>query len=239
MTKHIIGRVLRMLPLVAFMLFAGSLSAQEWGAWGGGGGTGTDTASVDSNGTWGSNSGSGAVAPKAVYKRFQPPYDSLREIIFYEGIIEDETCETCGADSLYWRTKKFFTNRYGKENLKNKKWVVEDVVGNKMILKVTVPMMVQLNQFNKRQNGFLEYRVAVRFQEGRYKYQFGNFVHVQTQPGLEAKTIRTYHEYYMRVKKGYQGTDQFLLAADREVKEIVEGLKKSLRAPYQPDEDDW
>jgi hypothetical protein len=51
--------------------------------------------------------------------------------------------------------------------------------------------------------------------------------------------IRTYHEYYMRVKKGYQTTDVFLLAADRDVKEFVEGLRKSLRGPYQPDEEDW
>jgi hypothetical protein len=43
----------------------------------------------------------------------------------------------------------------------------------------------------------------------------------------------------MRVKKGYQTTDVFLLAADRDVKEFVEGLRKSLRGPYQPDEEDW
>jgi hypothetical protein len=64
-------------------------------------------------------------------------------------------------------------------------------------------------------------------------------VHLQSQPGTEVKQIRTSHEYYMRVKKGYQRTDLFLLAADREVKSLVEGLRKSLKAPYQPDEDDW
>jgi hypothetical protein len=30
----------------------------------------------------------------------------MREIIFYENIIEDEACENCGADSLYWRAKR-------------------------------------------------------------------------------------------------------------------------------------
>jgi hypothetical protein len=29
------------------------------------------------------------------------------------------------------------------------------------------------------------------------------------------------------------------LAADREVKDMVEGIKYALRGPYQPDEDDW
>lgn len=237
MSNNIMKKILFVLPAVVLVAFSGRAHAQD--LWDMGGGTGGDTAAVDSNDSWGSNSGSGAVAPKAVYKRFVPPYDSMREIIFYEGIIEDENCETCGADSLYWRTKKYFTSRYGKDNLKDKKWVVEDIKGQKIILKVSVPMMVQTNAYNKRQFGTLEYKVAVRFQEGRYKYQFGNFVHVQLQPGLEAKTTRTYHEYYMRVKKGYQTSDLYLLAADREVKEIVEGLKKSLRAPYQPDEDDW
>jgi hypothetical protein len=43
----------------------------------------------------------------------------------------------------------------------------------------------------------------------------------------------------MRLKKGFQQTDKYLLAAEAEVKLVVDGLKKSLREPYQPDEDDW
>jgi hypothetical protein len=171
-------------------------------------------------------------------QHFQRHY-GLREIIYYSGVIEDENCETCGADSLYWRAMLYLKKRFGKEKMKDKSWVLENVVGNKIVMKITVPMMVQTNQFNKKQSGMMEFRMALRFQESRYKYQFGNFVHIEVERGAEARMIRTYHEYYMRVKKGYQTTDVFLLAADRDVKEFVEGLRKSLRGPYQPDEEDW
>lgn len=214
----------------AALFTANYAGAQDWGS----SGWGTDSTSKDSSGN-----ASASTDQKVVYKRFVPPYDTMREIIFYEGIIEDENCENCMADSLYWRTKKYLGQRYGKEKFKDKTWLIEDEVAKKIILKVTIPMVVQLNQYNKGQNGTMEFRMAVRFQDGRYKYQCGNFVHVQTQPGMEAKQIRTGHEYYMRVKKGFQHTDLFLLAADREVKSLVEGLRKSLKAPYQPDEDDW
>jgi hypothetical protein len=206
------------------------LHAQDWGSgWGS-----ADTASKDSSGN-----ASSASETKVAYQRFVPPYDTMREIIFYEGIIEDENCENCQADSLYWRTKKYLSQRYGKEKFKDKSWVIEDQVAKKIVLRVTIPMVVQINQFNKAPTGSMEFKLAVRFQDGRYKYQCGNFVHLQSQPGTEVKQIRTSHEYYMRVKKGYQRTDLFLLAADREVKSLVEGLRKSLKAPYQPDEDDW
>ena len=213
-----------------------------------GSGSSADTSTVDTTTTGGDAGGWGAsteetpavqVKPKVPYKRFIPPFDTSREIIYYSGVIEDEKCETCGADSLYWRTLKYLTKKFGKENMKDKKWVLENVVGNKIVLKVTTPMLIQGNAYNKMQSGYLEYRIAIRFQEGRFKYQFGNFVHIQVERGSEAKTIRTYHEYYMRVKKGYQNTDPFLLAADRDVKDIVEGLTKALKGPYQPDEDDW
>jgi hypothetical protein len=43
----------------------------------------------------------------------------------------------------------------------------------------------------------------------------------------------------MKLKKGFQATDPYLLAADREVKQLVAELTKTLKEPYQPDEDDW
>jgi hypothetical protein len=220
------------------------LMAQEWGtdlrSPGVADSTATDS-TAPAVGGWGEPEGTPdvQVKPRVPYKRFVPPYDSLREIIYYSGVIEDENCETCGADSLYWRTINFLTRKFGKEKMKDKTWVLENVVGNKIVMKITVPMMVQTNAYNKRQSGMIEYRMAIRFQESRFKYQFGNFVHVEVERGAEARMIRTYHEYYMRVKKGYQNTDIYLLAADRDVKEFVEGLKRALRGPYQPDEEDW
>ena len=46
----------------------------------------------------------------------------------------------------------------------------------------------------------------------------------------------------MNNKKGVINTDRFLLTADKEVKDIVKGLKKALKEPYDPieaGEDDW
>ncbi|MBL7811350.1 MAG: DUF4468 domain-containing protein [Bacteroidetes bacterium] len=231
---------LRLIVACFTLLGATRLHAQLDG-WG----TETDTASKDSaspavsEGGWGmeENKKEEYMPVRTPYKRFVPPYDSLREIIFYEGVIEDENCETCGADSLYWRARKYLTQRYGKENIK--KWIVEDKKADKMLLKVNVPMNTTYGKYVKGTYGQLEYRLTLRFKDGRYKYQFGNFVHVDVPPGLNPKPVRTYHEYYMRVKKGFQVTDKFLMAADAEVKDIVTGLKKSLREPYHPDEDDW
>jgi len=177
------------------------------------------------------------VVKKAPYKRFIPPYDTMREIIFYENIIEDEECENCNADSLYWRAKKYLTKRLGKDAIK--KMVIEDKPAERLVLKVVVPMMTTNGTFTKKQDGELEYRITLRFKDGRYKYQFGNFVHVEAMDGTSGKVNRTYHEHYMRLKKGFQQTDKYLLAAEAEVNAVVDGLKKSLREPYQPDEDDW
>lgn len=221
-----------------------SLSAQAWGTdWRSPGGTDSSDADTTAiaGGGWGESepSADAQIKPRVPYKRFVPPFDTLREIIYYSGVIDDENCETCGADSLYWRAMRYLTKRFGKEKMKDKTWVLENVVGNKIVMKITTPMMIQTNEYNKRQSGLLEYRFAIRFQENRFKYQFGNFVHVEVERGAEARMIRTYHEYYMKVKKGFQNTDIFLLAADRDVKAFVEGLKRALRGPYQPDEEDW
>ncbi|MFN5889935.1 MAG: DUF4468 domain-containing protein [Bacteroidota bacterium] len=178
-----------------------------------------------------------AVVKKAPYKRFIPPYDTMREIIFYENIIEDEECENCNADSLYWRAKKYLTTKLGKETIK--KMVIEDKVAERLVLRITVPMMTTNGTFTKKREGDLEYRLTLRFKDSRYKYQFGNFVHVEPMDGISGNTNRTYHEHYMRLKKGFQQTDKYLLAAEAEVNLVVDGLKKSLREPYQPDEDDW
>lgn len=223
----------------------GTASAQ-WDDFGSSG-TGTDTASTDSTAStgtsftdlgWGEEKKNEPQMPvRKPYVRFNPPYDSMREIIYYEGIIEDENCEFCTADSLYYRAKKYIMSRFGKEQVK--KFTVEDITADRITMRITVPMTVKYGEYKKFESGMLEYKVTLRFKDFRYRYQFGNFVHIESPNGLAKDATRTYHEYYMKVKKGYQNTDQFLLAADREVKEFVDGLKKSLKEPYQPDEDDW
>lgn len=235
---------------IAVLMCTASVAHAQWGDWGGGGGTDTTKATSDTaaaapvEGGWGDDGGWGGekeegpqMPERKQYVRFHPPYDSLREIIYYEGIIEDENCEFCTSDSLYYRARKYMLSKFGKDKLKS--FIVEDKKADRITLKVTIPMISKYGQYKTENVGMLEYKVTLRFKDGRYKYQFGNFVHIQSPNGLAKESTRTYHEYYMKVKKGYQVSDKYLLAADREVKEFVEGLKKSLREPYQPDEDDW
>ena len=113
-----------------------------FGQWGFGADAGSaDTTAKDSGATsgggdggWGMDGGGSAEEPaikRAPYVRFVTPYDSMREIIFYENIIEDEMCENCGADSLYWRAKKYLVQRLGKEGYK--KMVVEDKLAERIV----------------------------------------------------------------------------------------------------------
>jgi hypothetical protein len=225
----------------------------QWGDWGGGGAeTPADTAKTDTTASaggdaWGGGDAGGwggaeetkgpKMPERKPYVRFVPPYDSLREIIYYEGIIEDEDCEYCMADSLYWRARKHLLTKFGKENLK--KFTVEDKKADRITLLVSVPMVIKYGNYKQETVGTLEYKLTLRFKDNRYKYQFGNFVHIQAADGTGKEATRTYHEYYMKLKKGFQATDPYLLAADREVKQLVAELTKTLKEPYQPDEDDW
>ena len=204
----------------------------------------------DSDAGWGGDGGgsggTGIQDPKpykfevAEYKRFAPPYDTNREVIFYTGVVEDYDCLECGTDSLYFRAKKYLLSYFGKKNLKS--FITEDKEMEKIELLVRRPMLVSVNKNNKVQQGLLEYKVTLQFRDARYKYQFGYFVHEESMAGNQNRISRTYHEYYRKNKKGVMDSDRYLLAADREVKEIVKGLRKALKEPYNPmeaGEDDW
>ncbi len=232
--------------LVGFLLILSGMLQAQWGS----GDDDKDVESAlktDSSGTgeaggWSNGSGEGGSGEtqgikKKPYVRFVPPYDSLRELIFYEGIVEDEECETCTEDSLFVRAKRYLMRRYGKKEYK--KFVVEEKPNSLIYLKVKVPMVVQNGNNSKSRNGDLDYVLVLRFKESRYKYQFGNFSHTLLPQGLNSTQVKTYHEFYMKSKRGYETSDKYLIAADKEVKQIVDGLKASLKAPYVPDEDDW
>jgi hypothetical protein len=143
----------------------------------------------------------------------------------------------CTSDSLYWRAKRFLSKKYGKAVFK--KMLVEDKPANHLTIIVQIPMVVVNGKYNKAAKGMMEYKFVIRFQDSRFKYQFGNFIHLQSGEGLVGNPTKTYHEYYMRVKRGYEATDKFLLAADREVKDMVASISYALKAPYKPEEDDW
>jgi len=239
--------LLTLLFTLIALLSSANLQAQDWGSGGGDSGYGDSTdLGAGSSDPWGGGDdggwGSGEeeeewVQPKAVYVRFVPPYDSLRELIYYEGVVEDWECETCTSDSLYYRAKNFLEERFGKKAVKE--MLVEDVVMERITMVITIPMITKHGEHKTKEEGKLEYRMTLRFKDDRYRYQFSNFVHIEAEDGTSGKQTRTYHEYYMRLKKGFQLTDYYLLSADREVKDMVEGIKYALRGPYQPDEDDW
>lgn len=200
------------------------------GAWGGSG--------DDGGGGWGSSEGfSKQKDTLPPYKRFIPPYDSLREMIFYEGVIEDMECEYCSEDSLYLRAAGYLQSIYGAKQYK--KFIVEAKPGQVIWLKVEIPMLVERGAYSKGPSGLLEFNLVIRFKEARYKYQFGNFAHITEPTGLADSRLKTYHEYYMKTKRGFRATDQFLVTADKEIKKTIEGLKKALKESYKPDEDDW
>lgn len=229
-----------------FAIFCGFVSnplAAQWD-------TGTDTAKTDttSAGTgagWGGDDGgwggSGKASDKPIeykkYERFIPPFDSLRDLIYYEGIIELSDPISPHPDTLWFRVKNYLAKRYGKDAAKS--FVVEDKKPDKMTLKVSIPMMVTHGEVAKAQDGILEFKLVIRLKDGdRLKYQASNFVHIETPNGAVGKQVKTYHEFYMRIKKGYQATDIYLLAADKEIKTFGEGLKKAVQDPYNPEEED-
>ncbi|MCX8482902.1 MAG: hypothetical protein ORN50_04925, partial [Crocinitomicaceae bacterium] len=107
---------IKVFVLGLLLVLGGDLSAQ----WDMGGST--DTAKIDSSSL-----------KKIPYVRFVPPYDSMREIIFYEGIVENEDCSLCTADSLYWRAKKYLSKKYGKSVLK--KMILDEKIGHHITVK--------------------------------------------------------------------------------------------------------
>jgi hypothetical protein len=229
------------LILLAVFFAATSLSAQ-WGDDEDEASSSNDTASMEvssGGGAWGGGSEDAGPKPieKKPYVRFVPPYDSLRELIFYEGVVDDEECETCSEDSLFARAKRYLVKRFGEKPYK--KMIVEEKVNQLIYMKVTIPMVVTLGEYAKRRDGEMEYVMVLRFKDARYKYQFGNFAHVTDPVGLSNDRLKTYHEYYRKAKKGFESTDRYLIAADKEVKKMVDGLTLALKEAYKPDEDDW
>ena len=177
---------------------------------------------------------------RPTYERIQMPFDSIRELIYYSEIIEEEDCEECMADSLYIRSRKFLTSLYGKKSLK--KFISEDEAMQKMVLTVKKPMYLRKNKFAKAQAGDYEYKLILRFQDYRYKYDVSNFVHITPPLGAQKDPQRTYMEYYVKSDKDIEANDKLLRNVDIDIKEFVAELKKALKDPPFLGEDldnDW
>lgn len=176
-------------------------------------------------------------APKP-YVRFAAPYDTLREMIYYSGVVEDVIYEESTADSLYWRFKKYLTTRFGAKTLKE--WTEEDKRGQKFIVKPNADLVVSTNEFNGKNSGSINYTLTMRFQDGRFKWEMSNFVHVIPAQGISGGENRVYAEYYYTTKRNIKSCDLLLIAIDNEVKNTVKQIKKSLRPPFVDEVgDDW
>jgi hypothetical protein len=202
----------------------------------------SDTTAVDSM-DYGYDDGSGTpdvAGPMRFEKheRFQAPYDSLRELIYYSGVVEDPDCNECSADSLYIRALRYFKSRFGEKALKE--MTQEAKPANKLTLLVKVPLVTkpQVNVVIKE--GFVEYKLILRFQDNRYKYEFSNFVHVRDVQGATGGVSRTYAEYYRQAKTYTRANDLYLMGMDTEVKQTIAQCTKALKEKWKPDdEDDW
>lgn len=202
----------------------------------------SDTTVVDSMASgYDDGSGSSDVAGPMRFEkheRFQAPYDSLRELIFYSGVVEDPNCNECSADSLYIRALRYLKNRFGEKGLKE--MTQEAKPGNKLTLLIKVPLVTkpQVNVVIKE--GFVEYKMILRFQDNRYKYEFSNFVHIRDVQGATGGVSRTYAEYYRQAKTYTRANDLYLMGMDMEVKQTVAQCSKALKEKWKPDdEDDW
>jgi len=239
--KHMnVMKRIALLLITGLLGSAMTLSAQDWGSGGDGWGSGDSTVSMGDSGWDEDYAAAEQTFPKRFdkHQRFIAPYDSLRELIYYSDVVEDPNCEECSQDSLYWRTMRYLENRFGKKELKT--MLKEAKPGNKITVLITVPLITMPGNNIKVPEGKVEYKLIVRFQDNRYKYEFSNFVHTRELKGATGGESRTYAEYYREAKTNTRVNDLCLMGMDSEVKKTVADLRKSLREKWKPeDEDDW
>ena len=180
------------------------------------------------------------------YVRFVPPYDSIREMVTYSGIIEvlDAEDYEVEVDTIYARAKNWMESEFGKKQLK-KMTKIDGLNAKaseteyKIVLRGTFPCMVEPNESTKKQDGDIQFKMEVRFREGRYRYRINNLVHVSPLLANERTPEHTYFEYYMKSEDDVRGGDVILLAADKKITEMIEGLRKTCQTAPLEEDDDW
>ncbi len=168
------------------------------------------------------------------YVRITMPYDTITELITYtDVVIQDESY----IDSLYLRSKKYLMEKF-KLSEKDFKESAKDM--DKLIFTVSVPYYMQKNKYVKEEVGTLQFRLTLRFKDGKYKYVIDNLRHNMPANAAGARKAEyVYLEYYMRHDKNIIHNDLLLRAADAEINKIVKEIKKALREPVLVDEDEW
>ena len=187
------------------------------------------------------------------YVRFKAPIDTITDLVTYMGIVPftpmpNDVYDGGTIDSLYLRAKLFLMQRYikdyraqtGKPLLFPKEILIEDFKpdgeNGRLVIRPSIPIYIKNNSFSNTPAGTLTFKIEIRVKEDKYRYKFTNFVHNTVEKGSE-KQIKTYIEFYANNTRGYKGTDQYLLAVDRVVKEIVKELAKVMKDPIVIDQD--
>jgi len=213
----------------------------------------TDGYSDDYSSDFGSSSSYGYEQPKQEpvfvrkkYERFVPPYDSIREMVSYTGtvtVVDNEDYEI-EVDTIYARAKTWMVDEFGEKKLK--KMTKLDGMNEraseteyKIVIRGSFPCIVEPNEFTKKQDGDIQFKMEVRFREGRYRYRINNLVHISPLIAGEKEAETTYFEYYMKSQDDVRGGDVILLAADKKINEMIDELRKTCQTNPLEEDDDW
>lgn len=179
------------------------------------------------------------------YVRFVPPYDSTRELIIYQAIIEvvDNEGYEVEIDTIYGRAQKWLEAEFGKDL---KKVTQSNAMNDnsseteyKIRVKGTFPCIIKPNEFVEIQDGDVQYDMEIRVRDGRYRYAVKNLVHIAPPRPGEKEGEKTYFEFLMKAKDDAQGNDKILIAADQHITAMMNGLKKACETAPIPEDDDW
>ena len=171
---------------------------------------------------------------KKPYVRIEMPYDTITEMIHYTGIVEQPDSY---YDSLYIRAKRYLISRF---SLKEKDFKESATTMDKIIMTLQLPYHMQKNKYVKEHVGNLEFKLALRFKDGKYKYDIDHLKHVYPENASGSSTPEyAYLEYYMRSERNIIYYDLLLRAADKEINSLIGEIKNALKEPIYIDEDDW
>lgn len=186
------------------------------------------------------------------YQRFTSmPFDSTSQLITFievvEVIVPERFLDLGGddyslSDSLYQRALTFMQTKFGKREAKSMVDAAgidpDGKEGQTIKALVHMPLIVQVNEFQKVNAGIIYFDMELRFKDERYRYKFNNFVHKSKSTNGKEDDI-TYLEYYMTAKKNARGNDQILIACKNHMNNFIDDLKITCAATPFIDDDDW
>jgi hypothetical protein len=161
------------------------------------------------------------------------PIDSITNLISYTAVYNVESdCKSCTADSLYFRSKSFLLKRFADGKKFKKKWVIEDLENQRIFLKVRQPMKIDVNSSSKKTIGEYEFKFQLWVKNNSYKYKFTNIVYLEPKLGSNPNDYKPiYLEHFLKIERQVRLADLFLLAVDRDMKDLTKNLVESMKDP--------